>query len=117
MKKPPLLQSIKNSLNGISEVFLEERNLKIHVVALCINIVLIFGLKLSHIDASIILICCFLVIGFEIFNTCIEKICDRIEPNFDPTIGQIKDISAGAVSIICICAIVVGILIYKPYLF
>ncbi|RTZ50429.1 diacylglycerol kinase family protein [Chryseobacterium arthrosphaerae] len=34
------------------------------------------------------------VLSAEIFNTAIERICDLIQPDFDPRIGFIKDISA-----------------------
>ena len=117
MKKPSLFRSFIHSGNGILLALKEERNIKIHCAALVINIALILGLKLDRVDASIILICCFMVIGFEVLNTSIEKLCDFVEPNFDKRIGAIKDIAAGAVSIVCICAVVVGVLIYKPYLF
>ncbi|KPM33604.1 Diacylglycerol kinase [Croceitalea dokdonensis DOKDO 023] len=55
-----------------------------------------------------------LVMGIEGLNTAVEKIADYIQPNFDKKIGLIKDISAGAVMLASIIAVIVGLLIYLP---
>jgi diacylglycerol kinase (ATP) len=56
------------------------------------------------------------VLSAEIFNTAIEKICDIIQPDFDQRIG-IKDIAAGAVILLAIAAIIVGVIVYPKYIF
>ena len=56
------------------------------------------------------------VIVLEMVNTAIELLCDKVEPNEDPAIGIIKDLSAGAVLVMCTAAAIVGILIFGKYL-
>jgi len=58
-----------------------------------------------------------LVLGVEGLNTAVEKLSDYIQPEYDPKIGFIKDISAGAVMLVSIVAIVAGIIIYAPKIF
>lgn len=58
-----------------------------------------------------------LVLGAESCNTAIEEIADFIHPEFHFKIGLIKDIAAGAVLMVCIFAIITGLIIYLPYLF
>ncbi|MEY8021685.1 diacylglycerol kinase family protein [Muriicola sp. E247] len=58
-----------------------------------------------------------LVMGVEGVNTAIEKLSDYIQPNLDPKIGFIKDISAGAVMLAAIAATIVGLIIYIPRIF
>ncbi|MFD2561064.1 diacylglycerol kinase [Aquimarina rubra] len=58
-----------------------------------------------------------LVMSIEGLNTTIEAIADFIHPDFHDKIGFIKDIAAGAVFIAAITAVVIGCLIYVPYLF
>ncbi|GAA5083157.1 hypothetical protein GCM10023210_01380 [Chryseobacterium ginsengisoli] len=94
-----------------------ERNFQIEVFAFFINLLLIFYLKLSTIDTVLVLTVSFGVLIAEIFNTAIEKICDIIQPEFDKRIGFIKDISAGAVILMTISSIIVGILVYWKYIF
>ncbi|WP_027392860.1 diacylglycerol kinase [Aquimarina latercula] len=58
-----------------------------------------------------------LVMSVEGVNTAIEAIADFIHPDFHNKIGFIKDIAAGAVFIAAITAVVIGCIIYFPYLF
>ncbi len=58
-----------------------------------------------------------LVLGVEGINTAVEKLSDFIEPKFDPKIGFIKDISAGAVMLVSMAATIVGLIIYVPKFF
>jgi|SRR5690606_10620011 diacylglycerol kinase (ATP) len=57
-----------------------------------------------------------LVLGIEGLNTALEKIADFIHPDYHPQIGFIKDIAAGAVCFAALAAIVIGGIIYIPYL-
>ena len=93
-----------------------ERNFQIEVLAFFINLFLILYLKLSTTDTVLILIVSFGVLSSEIFNTAIEKLCDIVQPEFDKRIGFIKDIAAGAVVVMTILSVVVGILVYWKYI-
>lgn len=93
-----------------------ERNFQIELFALVINIILIATLDLTNLDRVLILTVCFAVLSAEMFNTAVEKICDVIHPDFDPRIGLIKDIAAGGVLLMTILSLIVGVIIYYPYL-
>lgn len=117
MRKPPIHKSFLNAFRGIFFMLKSERNFQLEVFALLINIFLIFYLKLSTIDTILVLIVSFGVLSAEIFNTAIEKVCDIIQPEFDKRIGFIKDISAGAVTLMAIASVIVGVLVYWKYIF
>ncbi|MGH1517774.1 diacylglycerol kinase family protein [Chryseobacterium sp. JK1] len=117
MRKPPLHKSFLNAFRGISAMVKTERNFQIELTAFFVNLFLIFYLQLSSIDATIILIVSFAVLSAEIFNTAIERICDIVQPNFDKRIGFIKDVAAGAVILMAIASVIVGILVYRKYIF
>ncbi|MGY3793318.1 diacylglycerol kinase [uncultured Aquimarina sp.] len=57
-----------------------------------------------------------LVMSIEGLNTTVEAIADFIHPDFHNKIGFIKDIAAGAVFIAAITAVIIGGVIYIPYL-
>ena len=116
MRKPPIHKSFFNAFRGVFMMIKNERNFRIEFLAFFINIFLIIYLNLTTIDAVLILIVSFGVLIAEIFNTAIEKICDIIQPEFDKRIGFIKDISAGAVILMAVLSIIVGILIYWKYI-
>lgn len=117
MRKPPIHKSFLNAFRGIFFMLRSERNFQLEVFVFFINIFLIFYLKLSSFDTILILIVCFGVLAAEIFNTAIEKICDIIQPEFDKRIGFIKDVSAGAVTLMAILSVIVGISVYWKYIF
>ena len=50
-------------------------------------------------DFLLILIATGVMLIAEVFNTTIEAICDYIQPEFDPKIGQIKDMASVATGI------------------
>lgn len=58
-----------------------------------------------------------LVMSIEGLNTAVEKIADFIHPNYHERIGFIKDIAAGAVFFAALTAIVIGLIIYIPFIF
>ncbi len=58
-----------------------------------------------------------MVLAVEGLNTAVEKIADFIHPEYHKTIGFIKDIAAGAVFFAASAALIVGIIIYWPYIF
>ncbi|SFH91076.1 diacylglycerol kinase family protein [Halpernia frigidisoli] len=117
MKKPVFYKSLGFAFKGLIWMFKNERNFQLEVIALFVNIILIFALKLNHLDSILILLICGFVLVSEILNTAIEKLCDFVEPKFHTKIGIIKDIAAGAVLLATIFAVIVGISIYWNYIF
>lgn len=57
-----------------------------------------------------------LVLSIEGLNTAVEKIADFIHPDYHERIGFIKDIAAGAVLFAAVTALIIGAIIYIPYL-
>jgi diacylglycerol kinase (ATP) len=55
-----------------------------------------------------------LVMSIEGLNTALEKLCDFIHEDYDPKVGFIKDIAAGAVFFTAIAALIVALIIYLP---
>lgn len=58
-----------------------------------------------------------LVMCTEGLNTAVENIADFVHPDFHTKIGLIKDIAAGSVFIAAIIAVIIGVIIYFPYIF
>ncbi|MBT8304006.1 MAG: diacylglycerol kinase family protein [Bacteroidia bacterium] len=73
-----------------------------------------FYFEISSTEWILQIITIALVMSVEGLNTAIEKISDFVHPDFEPKIGFIKDISAGAVFITAIAAIIIALIIYLP---
>lgn len=111
------MKRFRDAFNGIVIVFKSERNMKIHVVAAITIIGLGFLYKISLTEWSMLSLSIGLVIATEIFNTAIEWVSNFIEPNYNKKIGAIKDASAGAVLIITIASIIIGLIVFIPKIF
>lgn len=111
-----IFKSFYFAFNGIRTAFLSERNLKIHLGCATFIILVAFIFKISLIEWALIVLCIGLVLTAELFNTAFEKLLDFIHPDTNPKIGLIKDISAGAVLVMAIAALLVGMVIFIPKL-
>jgi diacylglycerol kinase (ATP) len=58
-----------------------------------------------------------LVWGAEAMNTAVEMACDAISQDHHPLIGKAKDAAAGAVLVAAIAAVIIGALVFWPYVF
>tara|TARA_B100001250_G_scaffold239638_1_gene205929 strand:- start:83 stop:418 length:336 start_codon:yes stop_codon:yes gene_type:complete len=98
-----------NSISGIKEA-LKEHSFISELVG---GIILIPYIFFSNIDNSfkiIILSIYFLLLSFELLNTAIEKLSDKISKDFDSDIKKIKDLSSASVFLILIILVFLIIL-------
>jgi diacylglycerol kinase (ATP) len=105
------------ALKGLKVAIKTERNFQIHFIATVLVIVMSFCFHLTKTEWMIIVLCIAAVLSAELFNTAIEKICNKIEPNYNPTIKIIKDVSAAAVLVVAIASAIIGCLLFIPKLF
>ena len=103
--------------SGIKKFFKSEPNAPIHLVITLIALGMAVILKVNKTEAFGLLIVTSMVWTTEIFNTAIEKICDRFEKNIDTDVAFIKDVSAAAVLISSVVALISGIYIFYPKIF
>ena len=113
-KKDPLYKSFGYAFQGIFTCIRQERNMKIHVLATLIVTTLGFILGLEPLEWVACIFSIVIVIGSEMLNTAIETIVDIVSPNINPLAKKAKDIAAGAVLVLAIGALVVGLIIFIP---
>tara|TARA_Y100000816_G_C25837317_1_gene437675 strand:- start:264 stop:599 length:336 start_codon:yes stop_codon:yes gene_type:complete len=101
--------NLKNSINGIKEA-LKEHSFIAEILG---GFFLIPYLLIINIDISIKLIIVlnyFLLLAFELLNTSIEKLSNKITTNFDIEIKKIKDLSSASVFITLLMLIILLVL-------
>lgn len=109
-----IINSFKYAICGIITGFKEERNMKIHILAIMIVVVLGIILKISKIEWIICLVLFGMVVSAELFNTAIETAVDIAMPEINKKAKIAKDVSAGAVLIQAIISTIIGIIIFAP---
>ena len=109
------LKSVLYAIHGIWSGIADQRNLKVQVVIAGLVVGAGFYFRISSIEWCIILLCIGLVIGLEMINSAIESLVDLVTMERKPLAGKIKDIAAGAVLVVSIIAVVIGVLIFRKY--
>ena len=108
------IQSFKYALNGLYHVVKNEANFQLQLLIGVLTIILAWYLDISRSEWLWIIISIGAVLTCEVFNTAIEILVDLKEPNQNKQAGLIKDISAGAVLIVSITAVIIGLIIFLP---
>ncbi|MCX7870735.1 MAG: diacylglycerol kinase [bacterium] len=106
-----IVESFSNAVNGLMEIFYQERNMRIHLIIAVAILVLVFFVNLSHLELIVILFCIGLVFALEAVNTAIELISDKISKEYDEQIKVIKDVSAASVLIASILSVIIAYII------
>ena len=108
------LKSLRFAFKGMLILVRSEHSIMVQLgIGVLVSILgLILGL--SPTEWMLQTMCIGMVLSAEGLNTAVEKLCDFVNPDFNPKIGRIKDISAGAVGFTAVVAVVVGLIIYVP---
>ncbi|NPA90732.1 MAG: diacylglycerol kinase family protein [Chloroflexi bacterium] len=116
MRRPSFWQSVGFAWRGIVHTVRTQRNPRIHVMALVL--VLLAGLVcgLTPQEWALVLLVSGFVLSAELFNSALEELADRVEPDFDPHIMRAKDAAAGGVLVAAITAVGVGLMVFGPHI-
>ncbi len=115
IKLKKLKSSFKAAFEGLKTAHTEQT---FQILCFCglLVLILMFVLGLSSIEKTVVVFLVASVLAFELLNTQIERVLDFLEPDHDPRVKRIKDISAGAVLVVSIGAALIGLLLFLPYL-
>ena len=104
------------AIHGLWSGVADQRNLKFQLGVAVTVVGAGFYLSITAIEWSIILLCIAMVIGLELINTALENLVDLVTLERKPLAGKIKDIAAGAVLIVSILSVIIGVIIFRKYL-
>ena len=117
MKISKMLRSFKFALAGMVHLVRFENNAQFHFLATLLVISAGYWFKIDRNEWIIVIFAIALVSSAEAFNSAIEKLCDRIEPEKDPVIGKVKDMAAAGVLFMALAAAIVGCMVFLPKIF
>ena len=110
------MKSFVYAVKGLGYVLKYERNGRIHLLFAFFAFATGLFLHVTDVELAAIFFAVIIVFLAEIFNTAIEKTLDLIDTNHHPQIKIVKDMSAGAVLVAAIAALMMGIVIFTPYI-
>ncbi len=109
------VKALRDALRGIKDAFMEQSFRILFGVALLV-IVCLFYFPFNTIERAVLILVVALVLSLELINSQIERILDILRPDYSEEVRKMKDISAGAVLLASIGALVVGVIIVLPHL-
>ena len=109
-------RSFRYAGRGILRSVREERNLRIHLCAVCYVSAAGWLAELSGTQWAALALCFGAVIRAELINTAVENLCDALHPGAHPKVGAAKDAAAGSVLVLALAAVGVAAALFGPWL-
>lgn len=110
------VQSFKYALEGLITALRDQPNLVFQLCVGAIVCALGFYFGITKSEWLIITLIIGFVITFELTNTAIEEIVDSFTDKVHPAAKKAKDVAAAAVLTASVTAILIGFMIFLPYL-
>lgn len=112
-KQQGFSNTFRNARKGMRIALKSEINIRVHFCIALAVIAMAFLLEFSILKMCVLILTIAFVIVSEMLNSAIEFALDSVFHNrYSKLVGMAKDISAGAVMLASIVAIVIGILLF-----
>lgn len=108
-------KSFLHALRGLKYVVVHEKNFQNElIIAFAVAVAMVF-FQVTRAEMIVLFLVIAGVLVMELFNTVVERVVDILKPRVHPYARLIKDLMAAGVLVTCFLAIIVGFLIFFPY--
>ena len=114
-RKNPITESFRYAFEGIWTGICNERTMKIHCLAIIFVTLAGTLFQITATQWCICLLLFALVAALELVNTAIEAVVDLVTEEKKPLAKIAKDTAAGAVLFAAIISVIIGCIIFLPY--
>jgi undecaprenol kinase len=110
MKNQHFIRRFGFALNGIKIAFKNENSFRTQIIVAIFVPIALLILDVNLIWWAITVIVIAMVLAAELFNTALEALADHLHPLQHEKIKQVKDCAAGAVLVISLTSVAIGLL-------
>lgn len=111
-----VIKKLARAVSGFSQMLAAELSLKIEVLAGLAVLVAAYFFQVTRFEFLFLTGAVFGVIILEGINTVLERVVDLAQPRYHEAAKEIKDALAAVVMLAVVAAVVVGVVIFWPYL-
>lgn len=111
-----LAKSFRYAAKGLARVTREEQNFRVELAVAALVILLMFIFDMRPAERAIITLAIILVLVLELMNSIFERVVDLLKPRIHHYVEDIKDIMAGTVLVASVGSVLIGVLLFWPYL-
>ena len=108
------VRAFRSAWEGLIGALRHERHMRFHAAAAVAVVLLALWLDVSRQDWLWLLLAIAGVCSAELVNTAVERTVDRISTDVHPLAKTAKDSAAGAVLVMAIFAVAVGLIVLGP---
>ncbi len=110
-----LMKSFQYASEGIWFAIKDNQNMRLHLLAAVVVVILAIIFKVGAFEMGILGVMILLVLCTEMINTSIEEMTNLISREHSKEAKIAKDVSAGMVLLTSVGSVIVGILVFLPY--
>ena len=111
-----LFKSFQYAMRGLIKTFREEQNIRVQILAGVVVLFFAWFFIITKIEWILLIILIGLVLLMEILNSAVERVTDMLKPRINTYVKEIKDIMAAAVMLSSLIAVIIGMIIFIPYI-
>lgn len=111
-----LVFSFRFAFKGLFWALRHNQNLRIHFAVAILVIIASIYFQVNAFEMGILGVMILLVIASEMINTSIEEIANLVTREHREEAKTAKDVAAGMVLVAALGSIIVGVLIFTPYI-
>lgn len=111
-----LSHSLKYAFKGFRFVFVHEQNFRIQILVALLVVIAMLYFRITGIHAVMLIFSIVSVLVLEVINSIFEHLVDLLKPRLHYVVGEIKNMMAAAVLLASVSAVIVGVIIFWPYL-
>lgn len=115
MARRKIVESLNSAVEGFIYVLKTQRNMRLHFLIATLVLVLGIYFNLPKVELLLLVGVIALILVLEMVNTAIELTIDLIKNVYHPLARIIKDITAGAVFLAALNAVVAGYVIFSRH--
>ena len=109
-------RSLSFALRGLKYVIRNEKNFQNELAVGILVVLAMIYFHVTRAEMVVLVIIIMAVLIMELVNTILERVVDILKPRVHPYARLIKDLMAASVLLTSILAVIVGLIIFIPYL-
>lgn len=109
------MRSLRHASSGLRHA-MREQNFQLELLAAVTAVTAAVYFRVGAWQTAVLSLVVLLVLVLEMINTIFERVIDILVPRQHPYAKVIKDMMAGAVLLACIGSVLIGIIIFLPYM-
>jgi len=115
-EKHSLFKSFECSARGVARAAITQRSFRIQLLIFVLTVIAGFAFHISNTEWLFVILISGMVLSLEMINTALECIIDLVTEEYKEHVKHIKDITAGAVLISSLIALIGGLIIFIAHI-